>query len=119
MLIGCFPGSRLTGAAADDSSGSSCKGYSKKMEEIRESESDLILFEKPHKVKKTGLTSSGSELLEGNGSSHLIPPCLPFSTSLIRTFMALAAASCLANFLLPASAGGNRRPLIITWNLNL
>lgn len=75
--------------------------------------------EQPHKVKKTGLTNSGSELLDGNGSSHLIPPGLPFSISLLSTFIALAAASCLANFLLPASAGGNRRPLITAWNLNL
>lgn len=81
--------------------------------------SDSTLFEQLYKVKKTGLTDSGSELLEENGSSHLIPPCLLFSTSLIRTFIALAAASCLANFLLPASAGGNRRPLITAWNLNL
>lgn len=81
--------------------------------------SDSTLFEQPHKVKKTGLTNSGSELSEGNCSSHLIPPCLLFSASLIRTFIALAAASCLANFLLPASAGGNWRPLITAWNLNL
>lgn len=33
--------------------------------------------------------------------------------------MALEAASCLASFLLPASAGGKRRPSITAWNLNL
>lgn len=36
-----------------------------------------------------------------------------------RIVMAFMAASCLATFLLPASAGGNSRPLMTTWNLNL
>lgn len=47
---------------------------------------------------------------------------LPLSLALAsssRIVMAFMAASCLATFLLPASAGGNSRPLMTTWNLNL
>lgn len=116
MLIGCFPGSKLRWAGADDGSGSGCKGYSNKIEETS---FRLNTVSPASQVKKIRLTNSSSEFSEENVSSHLIPPCLPFSASLIRTFIALAAASCLASFLLPASAGGNRRPLITAWNLNL
>lgn len=51
-------------------------------------------------------------------ASSDLPPSWALASS-SRTVMAFMAASCLATFLLPASAGGNSRPLMTTWNLNL
>lgn len=63
-------------------------------------------------------TFSGSLSEEQQNDSSGLPPSLALASS-SRIVMAFVAASCLATFLLPASAGGNSRPLMTTWNLNL